>query len=120
MVTMQDSSLDSLRDELKQQKEELKQRLSRIHENHRRPLETDSKERAMQLENSEVVDALGNEAREELEQISAALQRIEKGEYGFCISCGDAISEQRLKAFPRADKCIECASLDEERERLTG
>lgn len=120
MVTMQDSSLDSLRDELKQQKVELEQRLSRIHENHRRPLESDSKERAMQLENTEVVDALGNEAREELEQISVALQRIENGDYGLCISCGDAISEQRLKAFPRANKCIECASLDEERERHTG
>ena len=117
---MQDSSLDSLRDELKQQKADLEQRLSRIHENHRRPLESDSKERAMQLENTEVVDALGNEAREELEQISVALQRIENGDYGLCISCGDAISEQRLKAFPRADKCIECASLDEERKRHTG
>ena len=117
---MQNSSWDGLRDDLKQQKSELQQRLARINENHRRPLETDSKERAMQLENSEVVDALGNEAREELEQIAAALMRIENGEFGFCTSCRDAINEQRLQAFPQADKCIECASLDEERERLTG
>ena len=74
----------------------------------------------MQLENSEVVDALGNEAREELEQITAALGRIEKGEYGFCPECRDEIDEKRLSAFPQAEKCIECASLDEERERLTG
>ena len=74
----------------------------------------------MQLENSEVVDALGNEAREELEQITAALGRIEKGEYGFCTECRDEIGEKRLSAFPPAEKCIECASLDEERERLTG
>ena len=117
---MQNISWDRLRDELKQQKSELEQRLARINENHRRPLESDSKERAMQLENREVVDALGNEAREELEQIAAALVRINNGEFGYCTVCGDAISEQRLQAFPQADKCIECASLDEERERLTG
>lgn len=117
---MQNSSWDRLRDELKQQKSELEQRLTRINENHRRPLESDSKERAIQLENREVVDALGNEAREELEQIAAALLRIENGQFGYCTACGEAINEQRLLAFPQADKCIECASLDEERERLTG
>jgi DnaK suppressor protein len=117
---MQKTSLDGLQANLLQQKQELEQRLARINENHRRPLETDSKERALQLENSEVVDALGNEAREELEQIASALVRIGKGEYGLCVMCGDAINEQRLIAFPQADKCIECASLTEERERLTG
>ena len=117
---MQKTSLDGLQADLLQQKQELEQRLARINKNHRRPLEADSKERAMQLENSEVVDALGNEAREELAQISSALMRIEKGEYGSCILCGDTINEQRLIAFPQADKCIECASLSEERERLTG
>ena len=117
---MQNPSMDSVRDELIQQKSELEQRLVRINDNHRRPLETDSKERAMQLENREVVDALGNEAREEIDQIAAALIRIDKGEFGICISCGDAINQQRLQAFPRADKCIECASLDEELERHTG
>ena len=113
-------SWESLRIELQQQKAELLQRLERIKENHRRPLETDSKERATQLENSEVVDALGNEAREELQHVTAALLRIEKGEFGICTDCHDEIGEQRLLAFPQAEKCIECASLDEERERLTG
>jgi RNA polymerase-binding protein DksA len=117
---MQISLLDKLRAALKQQKSELEQRLVRINENHRRPLEPDSKERATQLENREVVDALGNEAREELEQIAAALQRLDSGEFGFCSGCGDEISEQRLNAFPQADRCVECASLDEERARLTG
>ncbi len=117
---MQNSSRERLRAELKQQKVELEQRLQRINENVRRPLETDSKERALQLENREVVDALGNEAREELVQITAALRRIDNGEFGYCSDCGESISEPRLQAFPQADKCIECASLDEARERLTG
>lgn len=116
---MQKTSLDGLQAELLQQKQVLEQRLARINENHRRPLDVDSKERAMQLENSEVVDALGNEAREELEQIAVALVRIQSGEYGSCVSCGDEIGEQRLVAFPQADKCIDCASLSEEQDRLT-
>ena len=117
---MQKSSSDGLQAELLQQKRELEQRLARINLNHRRPLETDSKERATQLENSEVVDALGNEAREELEQIAAALVRIANGKYGLCIACGDAIGDQRLIAFPQADMCIDCASVAENRERLGG
>ncbi len=117
---MQKSSLDALQAELLQQKQELEQRLVRINANHRRPLESDSKERAMQLENSEVVDALGNEAREELGQIAAALMRIKNGEFGLCVACAEPIGDKRLIAFPQADKCIDCASLSEERERLTG
>ncbi len=117
---MQKLLLDNLRADLQQQKRELQQRLLRISKNHRRPLESDSKERATQLENQEVVDALGNEAREELGLISAALARISAGEFGLCTDCGDSISEQRLLAFPQAEKCIDCASLDEERERRAG
>lgn len=117
---MQKTLLDNLRGALQHQKIELKQRLSRIAMNHRRPLERDSKERATQIENQEVVDALGNEAREELGQISAALERITSGTFGLCTGCRDSISEQRLLAFPQAEKCIDCASLDEEMARRAG
>jgi len=44
---MQNFLLDKLRAELDQHKSELERRLSRINENHRRPLESDSKERAI-------------------------------------------------------------------------
>ena len=117
---MQKLLLDNLRADLQQQERELKQRLLRIGKNQRRPLESDSKERAIQLENQEVVDALGNEAQEELGLISAALARIAAGEFGLCTDCGNTISEQRLLAFPQAEKCIDCASLDEEKQRRTG
>lgn len=117
---MQKLPLDDLRVALQRQRNELEQRLSRIGRSHRRPLESDSKERATQIENQEVVDALGNEAREELGQISAALSRIDSGTFGFCEDCGDSISERRLLAFPQAEKCIDCASLDEEVARRAG
>jgi len=40
----------------------------------------------------------------------AALDRIEKGTFGTCESCGDSIAEARLNALPFARKCIKCAS----------
>ncbi|MBT8082939.1 MAG: TraR/DksA family transcriptional regulator [Gammaproteobacteria bacterium] len=105
------------REALEQKKQELSARLERIHANLRRGYEQDSKERAKQLEDNEVVDALGNEAREELSKISAALQRIDAGEYGTCVECGLPIHEGRLAVYPYADECIECAEFDERRKR---
>lgn len=108
---------DEVRAALEQKKAELTARLERIHANLRRGYEADSKERAKQLEDNEVVDALGNEARDELRKISAAMQRLDAGEYGICIECGLPINEGRLKVYPYADECIECAEFDEHRRR---
>lgn len=117
---MQDDWIKELQIELTATKAELEQRLRRIHEHHRRPLESDSKEQATQLENQEVVDALGNEARLELKQVSLALAKIRDGEFGFCEECGDSIGRNRLLAYPHARKCIDCAELDEDMRRVTG
>ncbi len=104
---------DGLREELLRKKDELTVRLERITANLRRGYEADSKERAKQLEDSEVVDALGNEARVELNKISAALSRIESGDFGSCVECGSSIDQGRLKAYPYALECIDCATMDE-------
>ncbi len=110
---MDSKLLEGLRQELLHKKDQLNGRLERITANVRRGLEPDSKERAKQLEDSEVVDALGNDARTELRKISATLQRMGTGDYGACISCGSAISNERLLAHPYADECIDCARLDD-------
>lgn len=110
MDTLTVGQTDQIRQQLLEQSAELTARLERINANLSRPLDADSKERAVELENSEVVDALGNEARSEMAKISAALQRLSAGKYGFCLSCGEAIEHQRLLAYPSADECIECAT----------
>ena len=112
---MQAESYDALREELEKKKAELTVRLERITKNLRRGYHPDSKERAKELEDSEVVDALGNEARTEIRNISAALQRMEVGEYGICIECGTDIEKGRINAHPYAKQCIDCARLEEER-----
>lgn len=112
---MPDVSQAELRTRLEAKKGELESRLARITENVRRGYHPDSKERAKELEDSEVVDALGNEARAEIRKISAALARMDEGDYGLCTSCGGDIAEKRLEAYPYADTCIDCATLDERR-----
>lgn len=112
---MPDVSLAELRDRLEEKKRELQTRLARITDNVRRGYHPDSKERAKELEDSEVVDALGNEARAEIRKISAALKRMDEGDYGLCTSCGSAIAGKRLEAYPYAEWCIDCATLDERR-----
>ena len=70
---MQGKWPQGLRQSLEDKRNELNSRLERITANVRRNLDSDSEERAKQLEDSEVVDALGNEARDELKKISLAL-----------------------------------------------
>jgi len=112
---MPDASRDALRQRLLEKKAELTTRLERISANLRRGYEADSKERAKQFEDNEVVDALGNEAREEVAKVSAALVRLDAGEYGVCVECGLPISDGRLEVYPYAEECIECAEFEEKR-----
>jgi DnaK suppressor protein len=49
-----------------------------------------------------------------LDQVEAAIQRIEGGGYGQCKECGEAIPKSRLDAVPYAADCIRCASQEEE------
>lgn len=50
---------------------------------------------------------LASNDRELLQKVDAALDRIEKGTYGFCLKSGKRIPEQRLKAIPYAEYCLE-------------
>ena len=45
----------------------------------------------------------------ELRRIEAALVRIEEGEYGYCVECGEPIDPKRLEIDPAAPRCRACA-----------
>ncbi len=107
--------VDEIRARLRQHKAELEKRVNTIHEHARNPLEQDSAEQAAQLGNVAVVSALENEAMQELADISSALQRLDAGSYGECISCGEPVGEARLKVRPAATQCRDCAELDARR-----
>jgi len=52
-----------------------------------------------------------------LAKIERSLERIERGSYGECESCGEAIGLARLRARPVADFCIDCKDEQERLER---
>ncbi len=99
-----------LREQLEQLKAELMQRVEKIKADIARGLDADSKEQAGQLENKDVLDALANEATQEIAEINASLRRLEAGQYGVCAKCGSDIDARRLQALPHATECINCAA----------
>ena len=56
------------------------------------------------------IEALARQAEHHLEEIDAALKRLDAGTYGTCEACGTAIGVERLEARPAARVCILCAS----------
>ena len=43
-------------------------------------------------------------------RITAALERIDEGEWGYCLKCGEEIAEKRLRHDPSVANCVKCAS----------
>jgi RNA polymerase-binding protein DksA len=56
-----------------------------------------------------VLDTLTETERKGLARIQSSLQRMGRGTYGECISCGEAIDQERLKLVPATDRCARCA-----------
>ena len=77
----------------------------------------DPNDRASQ--ESDIVLELRNRDRERklIKKIDEMIAKIEKGDYGYCESCGIEIGLKRLEARPTATLCIDCKTLDELRER---
>ncbi len=48
-----------------------------------------------------------------LAAIDAALERIDAGTYGTCMTCGKPIGDDRLEAIPYATQCIDCRRREE-------
>lgn len=52
-------------------------------------------------------------------KIREALERLERGDFGICESCGGKISKERLKVRPVTTLCIECKTEAEIHEKET-
>lgn len=53
---------------------------------------------------------LSAQAQAAIEEIDAALAKIEDGTYGTCESCGNPVPKARLEAIPHARLCVTCKS----------
>jgi DnaK suppressor protein len=52
-----------------------------------------------------------------LKKIDLALSRVDDGTIGVCDDCGESIEIKRLVARPVTTLCIDCKSLQEEKEK---
>lgn len=77
------------------------------------PFSGDSQERAVELENQEVLEGLEAEGAGQIEQVRAALARIADGTWNRCADCGTTIPTARLDALPYATTCVRCAAARE-------
>src|SRR5882724_7293109 len=41
-------------------------------------------------------------------RIAAALERLDEGEYGVCVECGESIAPARLRVMPEVTTCVRC------------
>jgi DnaK suppressor protein len=80
----------------------------------------DPNDRASQ--ESDISLELRNRDRERklIKKIDEILLRIENNDYGYCENCGIEIGLKRLEARPTATLCIDCKTVDEQREKQSG
>ena len=61
------------------------------------------------LQSQGLTATLAAREKVQLEQIVAALRRLEEGTYGVCNGCGATIPIERLMVFPETLACAACA-----------
>ncbi|MGZ8310618.1 MAG: TraR/DksA family transcriptional regulator [Allosphingosinicella sp.] len=89
---------------------ELRERQDRIARDLAEPLNADSSEQAVEMEDDASLEGQAALVEREIASASRALLRIENGTYGECVRCGAEIDPARLEVRPEAALCISCAN----------
>jgi DnaK suppressor protein len=110
-VKMDKKEKEQIRRKLLDKKETIVSKLSRtVAES--KEVETDiAQDVADKAESSytkEFLLSLSDTERFLLLNIDEALRSLEKGSYGICLMCGQAISKKRLDALPWSVHCLDC------------
>lgn len=103
-------SVADRRSDLEARKADLIARIAEIDAEFDAHYAKDWEEMAVEREGDEVLEDLGQSARQELRMIDAALERIGEGSYGDCVTCGATIAEDRLDLLPATPFCRNCAA----------
>jgi DnaK suppressor protein len=121
---MDTETLEQYRKRLLTMQQQLTQRVLRL-ETELHDMEADRDIERMDHVQEEAVNdemvALDERSRQQVQEIQAALARIEDGTYGDCARCGMPIHPQRLETLPTARHCVRCQEqLETSRSRLQG
>jgi DnaK suppressor protein len=84
------------------------------HQDERRPVQLDQTgsgrlSRMDALQGQAMAIELERRREIELARIDSALERLAEGEYGYCVTCSQAIEQQRLEFDPAIPLCLGCA-----------
>jgi len=84
------------------------------HEDDRRPVQLDQTRigrlsRMDAMQDQAMAIELERRREVELARIDSALERLADGEYGYCVTCGEAIEPPRLEFDPAIPLCLGCA-----------
>lgn len=63
---------------------------------------------SMRTYDRDVLYNLSEVQRQKIRDIDAALEQLERGEYGVCMRCGEEISPKRLAVRPFSRYCVDC------------
>jgi DnaK suppressor protein len=117
-MTIEPQVLAELKESLIKEKSELEENLSRIakpvddkgdYKTSFEEIGSDREDNTTEVE--QYADTLPVEITLEnkLQAVLDALAKMEKGTYGICAECGEAIEIDRLRANPSAKTCIKCS-----------
>ena len=100
---------EAAREILLARRAELLGNIARIEDQLDDPVPKDWEDAASERQGDEVLTALGQSDQAEIRRIDAALARIEAGDYGDCVRCGNPIAEKRLQLLPDTPFCANCS-----------
>jgi len=109
--------IETLRKQLEAERATLESQLH-LGSDSARPVELDQQSvgrvsRVDAIQQQQMARAGRAQAEQLLRQVGQALQRIDSGDYGDCVNCGEPIGFARLQARPFARLCIKCQSAAE-------
>jgi RNA polymerase-binding transcription factor DksA len=112
LIVMTDLAPAELRAQLEQERDDLRAQLAELGFGEGGLLDYDSNfadSSQVTAERGEA-EALASSLKETLDEVEAALGKLDAGTFGVCEDCGQAIPPARLEAKPAARFCIDCAS----------
>lgn len=109
---MDQSTQNEMREVIQEKIEETKEEIEQLEEL-TKPIEPDNAygrlSRMDAINNKTINDAALRKQKKQLQKLERALSKIDEGNYGTCLKCGEDIPVGRLKFMPWTTKCVKCA-----------
>lgn len=113
---MADTDMKTMKDRLQKELQDVKKRINELKEDDpfndpgyttdNAAVDTDVREQ----EAHRILEAEIQTLKDRKKNITIALERIEKGRYGYCKRCNKEIPPKRLELLPETQYCVSCES----------